>query len=375
MFGSAAARHLAATGAQVLAVGPVAGDPVPGSGDAVFSSHDDEARLTRLQDRDPRWAEVTARALAGYRDLEVASGIEFHHPVGCLIASRPGGDGRSPDPIPQLSARGLTHDLYQPGDRGWAERWPRIDFPATHAVAYEPGPAGYIRPKRLIAAQETLTTQFGGRLLTDTVVGVQALGDTDGYSVVTAAGHRVRTPNVVLATGAFTNFNDLLETPVELELKTEVVVLGEVDAADAEELRAYPTVKYLNDGDVLDAIYMTPPVDYPDGRTCIKMGANIVLDTNPTDLSTVQDWFRTDTDHDHLSLLEPALQALWPDVAFTSVRTKPCIITYTADRFPLIVERRPGLVVATAGNGGGAKGADAWGSMAAGLLRERLSRC
>ena len=110
---------------------------------------------------------------------------------------------------------------------------------------------------------------------------------------------------------------------------------------------------------------MTPPVRYPDGRNCIKMGANVCLDTNPADLDAVQRWFRTATDDAYLDLLEPALQALWPDIAFTSFRTRPCIVTYTPDRFPLIAEARPGLVVATAGNGGGAKGSDAWGAMAA----------
>jgi len=373
MFGAAAARHLAEAGATVLAIGPVAGDPPGTSPGHVFSSHDDAARLTRLQDRDPRWAAVTARAVADYRRLEDASGIDFHHDVGCLIASRPGGDGRNPDPIVQLVERDLPHERFAPGVRGWTDRWPRLDFPSTHAVAFEPSPAGYIRPKRLIAAQEELTRRNGGSLLTDTVSVIDRLGGGAGYEVTTAGGHRVRTPSVVVAAGAFTNFNDLLDTPVELELKTEVIVLGEVSPADAEELQHYPTVKYLNDGDLLDAIYMTPPVEYPDGRICIKMGANIHLDTNPTDLATVQRWFGTETDTDYLPVLQPALQALWPDVSFTSVRTKPCIITYTPDRFPLIAELEPGLVVATAGNGGGAKGSDGWGAMAAVLIERRLS--
>lgn len=372
LFGAAAARHLAQAGVDVIAIGPGAYDPdqVPETLDehTVFSSHNDEARLTRLQDRDPAWGQVTARAIGDYAALEEASGVDFHHDVGCLIASRPGGDGRNPDPIALLRGRGITHDYFEPGDRTWAARWPRLDFPTTHAVAFEPAPAGYIRPKRLIAAQETLTRLAGGTLITDTVIGVDRLGDGGGYEVTTSAGLRVRSSKIVLAAGAFTNFNGLVETPVDLELKTEVIVLGEVTAADADALAGYPAVKYLNDGDVLDAIYMTPPVRYPDGRSYIKMGANTWLDTNPTDLASVQRWFRTGTDDSYLELLEPALQALWPGVAFTAFRTRPCIVTYTPDRFPHIAEARPGLVIATAGNGGGAKGSDAWGAMAADLI-------
>lgn len=372
MFGAAAARHLAQGGVDVTAIGPNAYDPDHGPATLnehdVFSSHNDEARLTRRQDRDEAWAEITARALRDYRALEDASGIDFHHDVGCLIASRPGGDSRNHDPIAQLREQGISHEYFGPGDRTWAERWPRLDFPATHATAFEPSPAGYIRPKHLIAAQETLTRRSGGTLLNDIVTGVRPLGAGAGFEIVTATGHRLRSSKVVLAAGAFTNFNHLIETPVNLELKTEVLVLGEVTPANADELASYPTVKYLTDSDVLDAIYMTPPVQYPDGRSCIKMGANICLDTNPTDLDTVQRWFRTATDDSYLELLQPALQALWPDIVFTSFRTRPCIVTYTPDRFPLIAEAQPGLVIATAGNGGGAKGSDAWGAMAAELI-------
>ncbi len=372
MFGSAAARHLSQGGVDVIAIGPDVFDPDHGSATIdehdVFSSHNDEARLTRLQDRDEAWAQVTARALRDYQALEDASGVDFHHDVGCLIASRPVGDGRNPDPIAHLRERGIIHEYFGSGDRTWAGRWPRLDFPATHGVAFEPSPAGYIRPKRLIAAQETLTRRNGGTLLTDTVTGVHRLGAGAGFEIVTAAGRHVRSSKVVLAAGAFTNFNGLIETPVDLELKTEVVVLGEVTPADTDELARYPTVKYLNDGDVLDAIYMTPPVRYPDGRSYVKMGANTCLDTNPADLATAQRWFRTATDDSYLELLQPSLQALWPDVVFTSFRTRPCIVTYTPDRFPLIAEAQPGLVVATGGNGGGAKGSDAWGAMAADLI-------
>lgn len=308
---------------------------------------------------------MTDRAVRAYADLEARSGVRFHEPVGCLLASRPGGDGRSPDPIDFLTELGIRHERWEPGDRGWVDRWPRIAFPATHRVAYEGGPAGYVRPKRLIEAQETLTERAGSTLVDDTVTAIRPGPGGDGYEVETATGRRWRSPRVVVAAGAFTNANNLLAEPVPLQIKTEVKILGEVSSADALELGRYPTVKYLNDGDDLDAIYMTPPVGYPDGRSHIKLGANIRLDTWPDDLATIQRWFDTDTDEAYLPILQPALQSLWPDVEFRAFRTRPCIITYTPDRFPLIDEVRPGLVVATGGNGGGAKGADAWGEMAA----------
>ena len=183
-------------------------------------------------------------------------------------------------------------------------------------------------------------------------------------------GPPIDAERVVVAAGAFTNFNGLLPAEVELTLKSEVIVLGEVDAATAERLGRYPTVTYQIDPVDLDDIYMVPPVRYEDGRYYVKMGANTRLDRWFTDLDEIQRWFNADTDPEHLPMFEPALRALWPGVDFLSIRTQPCIITYTADRMPLIQHLGDGLFVATAGNGGGAKGSDAWGENAA-LLVER----
>lgn len=360
LFGSATARHLAERGADVVAIGPAR----PGSAEhRVYSSHDDEARLTRTYDRDERWRAPLLEAVEGYSALEAASGVGFHNPVGSLNAVRLDGDV---DPFAALRAQNIPHQRWEPGDRGWAERWPKLDFPATHTVTHEPGPAGYIRPKRLIEAQERLTTEHGGVLVDDTVIALDSTAG--GYEVLSATGERFRAPRVLVATGAFANTLDLLPRPVDITVKTEIMILGEVTAADAAELADYPVVQYEIESDDVDGIYMTPPVRYPDGSHCIKMGADSRLDTWPTTLDGIRTWFETATDDAFLPLLQPPLTALWPEVEFVSFRTRPCIVTYTPDGHPLIDEVAPGMVVATAGNGRGAKASDAWGRRAADLV-------
>ena len=363
LFGSAAARHLAEAGCDVVAIGPTVQGGAPG----IHSSHDDEARLTRRIDSDERWAPFTARAVDAYTDIEQRSGIEFYRPVGGLSAARPGGDGRNGDPMPFLAQHGLPEHQWAPGDRGWKQLWPDLEFPTTHAVSFDPAPAGFIRPKRMIAAQEVLTTAAGGVLVDDAATGLTARAD-GGYRVTTHAGETIDTARVVVATGAYANTLGLLPGRVGITAKTEIIILGEVSPADAVELSDYPTVLHQIGPDRIDDIYMTPPLEFPDGRHCVKLGANTDLDTWPTSLDEIQRWFASDTDPDHLPILQPALQALWPDVEFVSFRTKPCIVTYTPDHMPLIDEIAPGLVVATAGNGAGAKGADAWGAEAAQLV-------
>ena len=182
----------------------------------------------------------------------------------------------------------------------------------------ESGPAGYIRPKRLIDAQEALAAARGATVVDDIVTDIASEGP--GHMVTTVSGQRFHASHVVVATGAFTNHHRLLPEPAPLRLKTEVIILGEVNEHDAERLGRYPVVKYLNDGDDLDAIYMTPPVRYPDGRHCIKMGANIRLDTWPDDLPTIQRWFETATDDDYLPLLGPAPRPCGP----RSTSSSPC---------------------------------------------------
>lgn len=100
MFGSAALRHLAERGHTVVGVG--AGETL-NNGEAqpphrVYSSHNDEARLTRRQDRNAAWAQVTGRAVSNYRELERRSGILFFHDVGCLLRAVLAATGSAPIP-------------------------------------------------------------------------------------------------------------------------------------------------------------------------------------------------------------------------------------------------------------------------------------
>ena len=366
LFGSAAARHLAEAGCSVLAIGPTA----PRADAGIYSSHDDEARLTRRLDRDERWAPFTARAVDAYRSIEERSGVDFYRPVGALFASRPELDGKHGVSMAFLRDHGEPDNYWAPGEPGWKQWWPRLDFPTTHEVALDPAPAGYIRPKRLIAAQEVLTQRAGGRLVDDVVTTLSPRAD-GGFRVQTFGGEAFDAERVVVATGAFVNNLDVMPRPVDTTVKTEIIILGEVSEADAAELADYPTVLHQIDPDGIDDIYMTPPLQFPDGRHCIKLGANSKFDTWPTELAEIQQWFRSETDAAYLPLLQPALESLWPDVEFLSLRTKPCIVSYTPDRFPLIEEVEPGLIVAVAGNGQGAKGSDAWGAVAADLVLDR----
>ena len=372
MFGSAVTRHLAESGVDVLCIGaPAIGSDARQTREPdwprhrVYASHNDAARLTRPYSSHPEWVDVVARAVAGYADIEERSGISFHEPVGCLHVSPPGGDGVEEDPILGMRASGAEHTAWSPGDRSWSDRFGELTFPDHHAVAFEPAPAGLIRPLRLIAAQNALTRKAGGRVEVGTVISVASAGGRQ--RVVTAEGVTADAERIVIAAGAFTNLNGL-SAEAEVTRKSEVIILGEVAPDRAAELASYPTLVWLIESDDLQSIYMTPPIRFDDGRHYVKLGANTRLDHWMTELSQIQRWFNTETDADYLPLFEPVLRGLWPEVEFISMRTRPCIITYTADHVPLIDDLGDGRFVATAGNGIGAKASDVWGEIAAAMV-------
>ena len=84
MMGAAAARHLSVQTDDVALIGP--GEPADRkTHKGVFSSHYDEARITRGFDGDPVWAELAQRSIHRYDEIEAKSGIRFFTEAGCLF--------------------------------------------------------------------------------------------------------------------------------------------------------------------------------------------------------------------------------------------------------------------------------------------------
>jgi len=367
LFGSAAARHLTLMGERVAVIGP--DEPMtPAQGHDVFASHYDEGRLTRLIDRNPVWAKLTHRAAAGYPTLEQRSGIKFHHPVGALIVDRRSEGGAIDDPLRRAQEDGVTCDVYEAGDSSWQRLFPYLEFPSSHLVIHEPAPAGYINPRKLIAAQNTVALAHGAVVIRETVVAVGSAGGD--LSITTASGTTAACDKLLVAAGAFTNFNNLLPVALPLRLNTEMVVLAQVGSDDLARLENMPTIKYMNDDGALDGIYVVPPVRYPDGTDCLKLGANTPSDQYLDTLAAVQHWFDEGDSESCLPSFEGALKGIWPTINFVSVRSKRCILCQTSTTDPIIDQVDDAIFVATGGNGGGAKGSDAWGELAAGLVHD-----
>jgi ferredoxin len=57
---------------------------------------------------------------------------------------------------------------------------------------------------------------------------------------------------------------------------------------------------------------------------------------DPNNLAEIQDWFRHGKSDVHLGDFERVLRAIVPQVEFLSFQTKRCILTRTANKYPII---------------------------------------
>jgi sarcosine oxidase len=231
---------------------------------------------------------------------------------------------------------------------------------------YEAAGGGMINPRNLIRAQRQEFSAAGGELVNDVVT--EVLRSQGVWNVTTAGGDQYQANRVLVAAGAFSNFNNLLPKPLEMFNKSEVVVHAEVSKHDFEELRSSPSLLYEITGADFEEIYMTPPVQREDGRYVLKMGLNQTRDLDLGERSSMVDWFTGEEFRSFGPVLNRELTRLLPDVPFLGFDYKACVISRTATGNPYIGEVETGLFVAHGCNGYSAMSSDAQGRQAAALV-------
>jgi sarcosine oxidase len=349
LIGSAAARHLACAGHDVTLIGP---DEPPrfDTHHGVFGSHYDEGRITRVNDRRPFFARVSHASIARYAEIEAQSGIAFFTASGSLVA---GGPAYMTDVA--MGREGLSFDFDDLDPDALKTRFPYLALPSGFAGAFEPH-AGHISPRRLVAAQTEAARRAGARIVAEEAVSVD-----DGQVRTADATHSA--DRVIVAAGGWTDAV-LGRSPV-LEVYARTVAFHEIGPAEAERLRDMPSFVY----DSPDAIYVLPPISYPDGKTWLKLGGDPV-DVLLPDQKAVGEWFRGGGSVEIGDYLTDTIRRLVPGLAFESRHIAPCVTTWTDTRVPEIRHLSPRLIVAAGGNGSGAKCSDELGRMAAALTTE-----
>ncbi len=364
MMGAAAARHLALSGAKVALVGP--DEPTDWANHTgVFSSHYDNARITRTIDDDPVWARLARRSIERYGEIEGESGIGFYHEVGCLIAGP--APGSSYDYIEQVEkardALGVGAPLYD--GEALSQRFPWFRFPDGTAGVHERRGAGYINPRAMVAAQTVCAEKAGARIVRSEVATVAE--ERERVVVATVDGKRFVAGRVIVAAGGFSISATLLPRPIDLTVKARTVFFAEVASSDLSGFAGMPSLIGAAP-EQERSYYLLPPVGYADGKHYIKIGGDPtdrILEGEPA----VLQWFRGPGSATAAEHLRGLLAEVMPGFQPVSTHFSPCVTSFTRHGLPYIgFAEGSRLAVVTGGNGQAAKSSDEIGRLGAALV-------
>ena len=351
IIGAPAARHLAEGGVSVALVGP--DEPLDRTtSDGPFCSHPDEGRITRIAGRNGPWVELAARSIERYADIAHRSGVEFHHPRSVVVSFSDAADW-----VDRAAAWGSDARMVDPE---WVRAETGIALPHDQPAMTEGAPAGWINPRRMVAAQTALVEQAGGTVVRDAATGLDVRAD--GVTVTGRFG-ALTADRVIVATGAFGA--GLLQRPLLVERRPRTVLMAECAPDD----RIPSLILQGPPDDRLNEIYWVPPIPYPDGRIRLKIGGDLKA-FDPLATEDLVEWFRSDGSDVEIEALEHSLRALLPDVTFGDLARSPCVVTGTPTGLPYIGWVDDRVVVALGGNGSAAKSGDELGRLASLVVRD-----
>ena len=330
----------------------------------VFSAHYDSGRLVYHSRRDPLWAKLAADSMQAFPALQAQSGIEFYNPSGYVFLVKQS-ELTTHEPILAHNQQQFGFSYQRLSAAQLSSRFPQLAMPEGFLAFFESAPAGHINPRKLIAAQLIVAQQQGLRIERETVGRVETLDDR--VKLHTLEGHIHQAKAVLVAVGSFAGCFNLLPQRPALQIKSEMVTLGQVSAATAQELAYLPSLGYSIRTDEIEDIYLVPPVLYPDGHFYFKLGSNTHLDRPLPNLEAIQGWMQSQDD----SVFEPqrdALQALFPSTQFQGFKTHHCLISRTPNRLPYIAQVAERSFVALGCNGTSAMSSNAIGGLASRLV-------
>jgi glycine/D-amino acid oxidase-like deaminating enzyme len=116
------------------------------------------------------------------------------------------------------------------------KHFPYLNFSESDEAIYEMDNSGYISPRRLVDAQIQNARQNGCQILFETVNEVKRCVQNGNYimCVTTDSGRQIFAKKVLLATGAFTSFRNLLPNQLNLDVSLCPVTVAKVQINEAE---------------------------------------------------------------------------------------------------------------------------------------------
>jgi glycine/D-amino acid oxidase-like deaminating enzyme len=174
MMGAAAARHLAADGrlrsARRPEENPPTGRTMTASSPATTTAAASPARSTRM--RTGRCSPI-GRSRGTARSRRRAASPSTARPAACISGPAGGGFVNSVEAV--AKRHGLDAPLLDRAEL--RARFPWFDLPETSAGVFEAKGAGYVDPRKLVAAQIVCVEKAGGVCILEDVVSVTDAGE------------------------------------------------------------------------------------------------------------------------------------------------------------------------------------------------------
>ena len=137
-------------------------------------------------------------------------GIRFYEEIGMLWIAQNENDKMSSLRKNALSQGVPVKEL---SNKDLNERYPYLRVADDDTGVLQEQNAGYINPRKLVEAQKVISRNQGCKVFEDTVISIERVVQRDGsyiMSLTTEAGNQIMSKAVLLATGAFTNFRNLI---------------------------------------------------------------------------------------------------------------------------------------------------------------------
>jgi sarcosine oxidase len=362
LLGSAAARHLALENLKVALVGPTEEQNLKSG--KVFASHYDDTRVHRIIAHNELWTRLNLDSAKSWISLQESTGASFYEPNGCLYINN--FHDEYLQKASSLAKEFGLHFTKIENAEDLRKVSPELNFQGEIYGIFEPNLAGLINPRKLVSAQLDSFSQLGGVEINDVVT--EVVKANGFWAIKTSSGVEYSSKKVLIAAGAFSNFQNLLPRKLDFQNKSEVVILAQLTEADYGQLKEMPSLLYEIKTDEFDGIYLTAPTKDKSGSYVMKMGLNQRIDLDLNDQADMNDWFARESYEPFAPVLERELKSLFPEVNPIRTSLKPCVISRTKTENPYIGEVDHGLFVLHGCNGYSAMSSDAQGRQAVALI-------
>ena len=319
---------------------------------AMGSSHG-ETRITRQAIGEGEvYVPLVMRSHEIWRELESETGQKLLEACGVLIIGAEGGaalhhnrSGFVLNTVAAAKAHGIAHEVLTVEET--ARRFPQLRLTGDELVYFEPG-GGFVYPERCIAAQLSMATRLGARIVTGTQV--TAITETPGGVAVQAGGTTFHADRTILAAGAWTPGLAAGPALAPLALRRQVLHWFAPERPQDFAVGAFPAFIWLHGNHAEDSFYGFPiPDDL--GHTLVK-----VADENQTRTTPDPDMLEREVRAEEAQAMHrDHLAGRIPGLDLPPHRSAACLYTCSPDADfvigPLDGTRRITVVSACSGHG------------------------